>query len=399
MEARRSRASIIETLKRFSGFSVNILLLALTFSYAMFQGGFVSWFLFFSFLPVAVYSLLLNAFPFTFVVKRNVSSGRLYAGNRIDVTITATRKFPFPLLFLIVEDEASIKGHKHMLFPGFKRRLTIHYEISHIPRGEHTFHSVRFKTGDLFGFLEKETFVSVPQTILVYPKMDPFIHEPVRRVLERGMGTAKFKYHKDASLIAGIREYQPGDRFSWIDWKATARTNDLMTKEFEVKRSNDPLFVLDLGLSAHFEKMVEFAASAAKSILERGGQAGLYVPDREKTYLPVNGGERHLMKLLYVLAKVQPEPEHVMKNMFEETKLLHHGGSVIFISSSLARPLLKQAEMLARRKRNVVIVLVQEKDASLKDKMLIQEALQRGVFIERLFDRTIKTDVSGAKEA
>ncbi|MFS0645934.1 DUF58 domain-containing protein [Siminovitchia sp. 179-K 8D1 HS] len=399
MEARRSRASIIETLKRFSGFSVNILLLALTFSYAMFQGGFVSWFLFFSFLPVAVYSLLLNAFPFIFDVKRNISSERLYAGNSVDITITATRKFPFPLLFLVVEDKASIKGHKHMLFPGFKRRLTIHYEISQVPRGEHIFQSVRFKTGDLFGFLEKETFVSAPQTILVYPKMDSFIHEPVRRVLERGTGAAKFQYHKDTSHIAGIREYQPGDRFSWIDWKATARTNDLMTKDFEVKSSNDPLFVLDRSFSVHFEKMVEFAASAAKSILESGGQAGLYFPGREKAYLPVNGGERHLLKILYMLAKVQPESENAMEDLFEETRLLQHGGSVIFISASLTKPFLEQAEVLAKRKRNVVVVLVQEKAESPKEKMLIQEALQRGVFIERLYDRHIQTGVSGAKEA
>lgn len=398
MEARRSRALII-ALKRFSGFSVTILLLAFTFSYAMFQGGFVSWFLFFSYLPVAAYSLLLNAYPLTFDVKRNISSERLYAGNSIDVTITATRNFPFPLLFLVVEDKASIYGHKHMLFPGFKRRLTIRYKIRHVPRGEHTFQSVRFKTGDLFGFLEKETFVSVPQTILVYPKMGLFINEPVKRALERGMGAARFQYYKDASLVAGIREYQPGDRFSWIDWKATARTNDLMTKEFEVKRSNDPLFVLDPGFSAHFEKMVEFAASAIKSILASGGQAGLYMPGREKIYLPVNGGERHFMKILYMLAKVQPESENVIENMFEETRLIQHGGSVIFVSSILTKPFLEKAEVLARKRRNVVIVLVQQKDVSPKETVLIQEAIQRGIVIEKLYDRGRKTEFSGAKEA
>ena len=34
-----------------------LLLILITFSYAMFQGGFVSWFLFYSFLPFALYAL------------------------------------------------------------------------------------------------------------------------------------------------------------------------------------------------------------------------------------------------------------------------------------------------------------------------------------------------------
>lgn len=398
MKTRSSKILIMETLKRLSGFVLIILLLALTFSYAMFQGGFVSWFLFFSFLPVAVYSLLLNAFPLRFDVKRDFSSERLYAGNKVRVTITATRTFPFPLFFLIMEDVASINGHKQMLFPGFSRRLTIRYDITCIPRGEHMFHSVRFKTGDLFGFLEKETSISVPKTILVYPKLNPFIHEPFKRALERGMGSGRFQYHKDASLVAGIREYQPGDRFSWIDWKATARTNDIMAKEFEVKRSNDPLFVLDCSIADHFEKMVEFTASAAKSILESGGQAGLYLPGGETSYLPVNGGERHFMNILYVLAKARPQFKNVMEEMVEEPKLFQHNGSVIFIASSLTSSLLEQAEMLVRRKRNVIIFLAQAKAAAPQEKVLIQEALQRGMHIERLYDGEVKADLSGEKE-
>nr|MDH3162685.1 DUF58 domain-containing protein [Bacillus licheniformis] len=28
---------------------------------------------------------------------------------------------------------------------------------------------------------------------------------------------------KDSTLASGIREYQPGDRFAWVDWKTSAR--------------------------------------------------------------------------------------------------------------------------------------------------------------------------------
>ena len=171
-----------------------------------------------------------------------------------------------------------------------------------------------------------------------------------------------------------------------------------MSKEFEVKRSNDPLFVLDCSIADHFEKMVEFTASAARSILESGGQAGLYLPGGETSYLPVNGGERHFMNILYVLAKARPQFKNVMEEMVEEPKLFQHNGSVIFIASSLTSSLLEQAEMLVRMKRNVIIFLAQAKAAAPQEKVLIQEALQRGMHIERLYDGEVKADLSGEKE-
>ena len=46
--------------------------------------------------------------------------------------------------------------NKVILFPGLKRNISFQYAIDTIPRGEHTFSSVRVKTGDLFGMMEKE---------------------------------------------------------------------------------------------------------------------------------------------------------------------------------------------------------------------------------------------------
>ena len=38
---------------------------------------------------------------------------------------------------------------------------------------------------------------------------------------------------KEEKVISGVREYQSGDQLSWINWKATAKTNKMMTNEFE----------------------------------------------------------------------------------------------------------------------------------------------------------------------
>ncbi|WP_249652599.1 DUF58 domain-containing protein, partial [Lysinibacillus sp. D4A1_S13] len=54
---------------------------------------------------------------------------------------------------------------------------------------------------------------------------------------EEGAGAgAPFPVHRSA-MAASVRNYQPGDRFSALDWKTSARRNELMTKEFDPLQS------------------------------------------------------------------------------------------------------------------------------------------------------------------
>ena len=121
--------------------------------------------LFYSMVPIGLYSLLLPFYALRGAeVKRITNQNDYVAGERFVSTITIKRKFPFPLLYLVIEDELpphltscrQTKMNKTILFPGLKRNISFQYAIDTIPRGEHTFSIVRVKTGDLFSMMEKE---------------------------------------------------------------------------------------------------------------------------------------------------------------------------------------------------------------------------------------------------
>ena len=81
------------------------LLFASTFCYAMFQGGFVSWFLFYSFLPFALYAFLFAFYPLkNLTAERRLSQGQYKAGDQLEAFVVLKRKWPFPIMFMIVED-------------------------------------------------------------------------------------------------------------------------------------------------------------------------------------------------------------------------------------------------------------------------------------------------------
>ena len=74
-------------------------------------------------------------------------------------------------------------------------------------------------------------------------------------------------------MATGVRDYQSGDRVTWIHWKSFARTQTLMTKEFEDRRSQELFILMDGQTVKTFEELVELTASILKEASSH--QAGI----------------------------------------------------------------------------------------------------------------------------
>lgn len=94
----------------------------------------------------------------------------------VDLEIKRTNLFPY--VYVILEDDPPDTFHlqeqiemKRMIFPWFRKTWRFSYQFNDIVRGEHQLTAVRIKTGDMFGFVEKEVILPLEKTLLVYPKM------------------------------------------------------------------------------------------------------------------------------------------------------------------------------------------------------------------------------------
>src|SRR5919206_492984 len=63
--------------------------------------------------------------------------------------------------------------------------------------------------------------------------------------LPGGQDVKSRTYHVTPN-VAPIRDYQPGDSFNRIHWRSTARTGQLMVKEFELDPTAEVYLVLDM---------------------------------------------------------------------------------------------------------------------------------------------------------
>lgn len=95
------------------------------------------------------------------------------------------------------------------------------------------------------------------------------------------------------------KSYSTTDDANTIDWKASARANDLLVKRFREERSADVFFLLDVSSSMVFgstdklknEYAAEFVASLSNFILQAGDNVGLIMfNDRIVNTLVAGGG-------------------------------------------------------------------------------------------------------------
>lgn len=110
------------------------------------------------------------------------------------------------------------------------------------------------------------------------------------------------------------RVYTPGDDASLIDWKATARSDEILIKEFKEERNVEVFFLIDVSSSMIFgstqkikiEYVAELTAALAYAILNVGDRVGFALfTDKIVKRVPAMGGERQF----YVLGKTLLDPD------------------------------------------------------------------------------------------
>ncbi|HET7579946.1 MAG TPA: DUF58 domain-containing protein [Bacillales bacterium] len=366
------------------GFFWICFLAAAAFAYAMFQGGFVSWFLFYSVLPLWLYVIAISAFPMSSLEgEREISQEVFASGAAMRVQVTIRNRSWFPLFFLIVHDKLPERleknalgetkdyrtGSRALFFPGLKRQVQYTYTVKPMPRGEFELAEIKLKTGDIFGFIQKSFTLSCEQQILVYPRYDEihFWEPPAHH--DEGSRRSRKSLQYDITSVASVRDYTPGDRLSWLDWKSTARTNKLLTKEFERPLNEDFVVCVDRYARHYgkndpvFERIITTAASVIRFALNHGSSVALVSFGREKTVIPFAGGTEQQWRIFYHLARTAPDGTvNDLPLLQQSFRRFPSRSNIVYITPVVDERLLQLVNSLISSMRKVTVFLVAEEN-------------------------------------
>lgn len=374
--------TLLKKLRPYVKYLFLVILIGAVFSYAMFQGGFVSWFLFYSVSTVLVSTILVALFPFQVRrVERIIRKKAVQSGEKLDVTVIIHKRMLQPFFFVRIQDTVPDRLGKNeanaLFFFSFQRRLVFSYTISEVKRGTHSFGDLTLVFGDLFGLFERRTSVKCETTVLVYPRVRKLKSIPSSSPCQLEGQRARQSYQEDRSL-AGVRPYVSGDRLTSIDWKQSARSASLMTKEFESFQGEGILIAFDSYLSkaseVTFEHAVELAASLMAEFAQK--QATLRMAVRSGEWLSYDVTQRSLVHGLRLLAGVEPNriPTPAVHRMYREWK----GMRVYFVCTELDEQIVNACKTILEQKALVFICMVAVTEP---DRIMVNELEKMGISV------------------
>lgn len=414
------------TLRLIGSFVFIMILLVLLFSYAMFQGGFVSWFLFYSFLPIALYLLGFLFYPIRkWNVSRLLSEHVVHSGDHMTITITIKRKLPFPLYYCVFEDvipdslnqiDQQQEKYKFMndpkavlvkrqtkkiSFPWFRRVIKLKYDLNYLPRGEHMLDAVRIKTGDLFGFITKEHVFKAHDELIVYPSIRPILLDDRLSSLSQGGSSSLTINRQQTNAVSGIRDYHPGDKMSWIHWKQTARKNTVMTKEFEQEKSHDPLLVMDhsnyQGLNPlAFEGIIEVAVALIESFKKKSLKFDFLSIGAESHHFSYRQNIFIEEAIKQHLVSVNPSSDQPFALKLKEEMLRYQANlSMMIITTQLDTGLVQTLKHIKQRQKNITLFYIHAtKKSDIQYKNVVTQLNYLGIKVYRITEKElIKTPI------
>ncbi len=190
----------------------------------------------------------------------------------------------------------------------------LRYEITPKRRGARKLGAVTVRYALPLGLLQAQERTELPEDVDVYPDVHAArMLEMLRRQGREDARLGSLRVRGGDTEFERLRPWQRGDEIRRIDWRATARRDDLVSRQYQAESNQNVVFAIDIGRAMRGESggltSVDHALAAAlltADVALRGGdRAGLLTfDDRPRSFLRPTGGRsagRKLTRAVYAL--------------------------------------------------------------------------------------------------
>ena len=205
--------------------------------------------------------------------------------DELDLSVTVSSELPVERLelVLVVPDglELVAGDGAQSLRLGWEDERTIEVRLRCLRWGNYQLGDVRLRARDRLGLTVWESRVHRHVHLRVYPLPETLrrIVRPVTTQLYTGNEVARQK--GEGMEFADLRPFAPGDRVRSINWRASARRDELVVNERHPERNADVILFLDTFADARsggrstLDLAVRATATLASRYLERRDRVGL----------------------------------------------------------------------------------------------------------------------------
>lgn len=320
-------------------------------------------------------------------INRIISRHRIVEGADIDITLIIKNDSRRKSHILEIRDpllpEIEIIEGSNLFIISLEpyEETSLSYTIRIHNVGIYAFDSVHFRHRDFLG-LRVEEFIlldslspGLKQHVSVIPRLEKIEELPMIRSqwMKLYGGYFRSKEIGHDSDFRGIRDFQFGDVLNRVNWKASARTQRLLSNEYNWDKAIFSEVILDTTRSTSpvWIQSLRAAISLSEFLLRARNSVGFTILSEFPEHLDSRVGKRQLLqitnKLLNTFPNEIPDPDIFTRRLLSVTRRFDQKSVIIIISPFIYSPIINYVISLRKRNFNVLAIIPMSLEIQITD--------------------------------
>ena len=325
--------------------------------------------------------------------ERRFNRTRVFPGEPIELTVMVGNDKPLPLTWLQFRDELPVAIDSEHAISQISTEITGRYWLQNtfslygrertertftlrIPkRGFYKLGPVTYESGDIFTLFTIQRDHQYIDRLVIFPQIYPL--EELGLPAKEPFGDLKVhrSLFTDPIKTQGVRDYQPGDRFRDVHWKATAVRGSIQTKVYDPSTGMTIAVFLNVAtFPKHWmgfdpellERAISVTGSIANYGVQQGWGVGFYangsVPNSDQPIRVQPGrSPEQLAHVLEALAAVTEFATGAIERMMMRTSpSLPWASTIVLVTAVVTEEMMVALIRLKEAGRRVVLISLAE---------------------------------------
>jgi uncharacterized protein (DUF58 family) len=268
--------------------------------------------------------------------------------------------------------------------------VVLRYEITPTRRGSRKLGAVTVRYALPLGMLARQERKLLEQDVDVYPDVHAArALDMLRRQGREDARVGSLRVRGGDTEFERLRPYRVGDEIRHVDWRASARRDDLVVRQYQAESNQNVVFAIDTGRGMRGESRgitsIDHALGAAlltADVALRGGdRAGLFTfDDKPRSFLRPTGGRsggRKLTRAAHALDAGLAATDYRTAMVFLKTQMKARSLFVVFtnlLEPRSARDLAAAVKSLMPRHLPLCVLMRDEEVEALATAAIASEA-------------------------
>lgn len=300
---------------------------------------------------------------------------RLSNGDHNKILIYAVNKYPMKMKMKIVEEVPFQFQKRDLLhqtpFVDSEKEVIYSYELRPTQRGVYLMGAVNIFVSSIFGLIERRYLFDFQKQVAVYPsflEMNKYeLLAASNRLTE--LGIKKIRRRGQASEFDNIKQYVTGDDPRTINYKATARANQLMVNTYQEERSQPVYCLVDKGRTMQMPflgmTLLDYAINStlmvASTALNKGDKAGLITFSKDIDEILMadkrQGQKNKILETLYKQKTNFAESDYEKLYAIVRRKLTQRSLIILYTNFETVNGMRRQLKFLTRLAKDHLVLV------------------------------------------